>query len=667
MKAIDELKQRKNINWINYLTKTREKNINYEHLNSVKTISSKMVYEYIVRCFEILEKETNTVSNEIYDYICETLKWSDVAKVGSKVDRNKWLNKGYDLFVHNIGSSQIYAEESENYDEVIRVLIKTHGLIGQHIRGEVNLSKNKELYELIEKGLITKEKLKSTLVLLNKCVVGAVSLILYDKIKDEILSCIDAIVNNRFNSEIDIKDKIKRLNKNITDNDLTILDNKKIKIALIKVFDNLELWYYESALGDFNLLEQIKILLIISNYIDNSTKQVTFENIMKTIYLDYDGKKMINIYKERIIEKMLDEMDIDSIISNNVKSNPHIECMITKLGETLLFNFNFSIQTIKLIEFCEVAYTTNSIYNKAVYMLYDLLGFRRDEYDRFYNEIDYLATMNLSMSNKKVLLNYLVGNNILDVGPGGGALMDLIEESDPKYKVFGIDISSNVIDELNRKKINENRKWTLVKGDALNLESYFAINSIDTIIYSSIIHELYSYINYNGKKFNIDTVIKTLISAYKIIPVGGRIVIRDGIKTEPENKYRIIEFRNKDDISILNNYCNDFKGRKVTYEELGNSRVKMLVNDAMEFLYTYTWGENSYSLEVKEQFGYLTPSEYKKLILDNLPNSKIIECKAFLQDGYEENLLNKITIYDEFMNIAKLPNSTCIIVIEKLK
>ena len=29
--------------------------------------------------------------------------------------------------------------------------------------------------------------------------------------------------------------------------------------------------------------------------------------------------------------------------------------------------------------------------------------------------------------------------------------MDLIEESDSKYKVFGIDISSNIIDELNKK------------------------------------------------------------------------------------------------------------------------------------------------------------------------------------------------------------------------
>ena len=93
--------------------------------------------------------------------------------------------------------------------------------------------------------------------------------------------------------------------------------------------------------------------------------------------------------------------------------------------------------------------------------------------------------------------------------------------------------------------------------------------------------------------------------------------------------------------------------------------VKMLINDAMEFLYTYTWGEQSYPLEVKEQFGYFTVSEYVDFIKENLPNCKIIESKSFLQNGYELNLLPKINIYDENMNVVKLPDSTSIIVIEK--
>ena len=275
--------------------------------------------------------------------------------------------------------------------------------------------------------------------------------------------------------------------------------------------------------------------------------------------------------------------------------------------------------------------------------------------------------MNASMKNKIQLLDYIRGINIIDVGPGGGALMDLMEERNPSYNIYGIDISSNVIDTLSERKEREHRCWNLIKGDALSLDQYFEKGSIDTIIFSSIIHELYSYIVFEGKKFNIHTVEKALKSAYSILPVHGRIIIRDGIKSEPENTVRMIRFKNIEDIKILERYCNDFKGRKITYEVIDQNTVKMLVNDAMEFLYTYTWGEDSYPMEVQEQFGYCTPTEYLNLIKKNLPNSKIITCNAFLQEGYEKNLLPKISIYDENMNPVKLPNSTCILVIEKNK
>lgn len=648
--------------WNIYLTNTKEKNFNYEHLDNLKDNKKDLVYKYILKCLDILEKEN--ISKEVYNYVSETLKWSDVSKCGTSTDRKKWERLGFSLNVHNIASSEIYVLDNTDYDEVIRVLIKTHGLIGQYIRGEINLKSNKELYELIEKKLITKSLLKEVLVVLNKCIIGGVSLELYSKIEKEVLSTIDRIINNDLEEKINIKDKLKRLNGgNLEASEL--LNNKQVVKSLTKLFESVELWYYEAALNGFGIEEQIKILLIISNYLDDKVSHITFSPIMKQMYLDYNKKKTINIYRKRILECMLKELSVEDLINGSIKENVHVSCEVKRRGSTLTVNFKFSRQATKLIEFCEVAYTSNSLYNKAVYMLYELFGFRRDEYDRFYNEIDYLNTMNSSMNSKKVLVDFITGKSILDVGPGGGALMNIIESELPNTKVSGIDISKNVIEELTKKKISEGHKWTLVEGDALNLNNYFKKGQIDTIIYSSIIHELYSYIPYNGHKFNIDTVKAALKSADTILDSGGRIIIRDGIKTEPEDMYRIIKFTNIEDLHILDNYCKDFKGRKVTYTKIDECTVKMLVNDAMEFLYTYTWGENSYSLEVKEQFGYLTPTEYIKLINDNISDYKVIFSKAFLQEGYEENLLNKISIYDEEMNVVKLPNSTFILVIEK--
>lgn len=652
--------------WEKYLLNTREKNYNVERLESIKSNSNKLVYEYVLRSLKILDEKH--VDEKTYYYVSETLKWMDVAKTGNSKERKQWKKKGYDLYAHNYGSSDIYKEDNKDYDEVIRILIKTHGLIGQYIRGEVKFNLNKELYTLIEKKLITKKELQKVLIILNECLIGAVSLKLYERVKDEINKSIEYIVNNDFKHEFNIIERINRLNGGISKEDKqelkNIIDNNNLKPVLEKLFNEVGFWYYEIALSDFSMLEQIKILCICSINSKN-IKNITFEKIMKTIYIDYNGKKVINLFKKRIVEEYLRNIEIQDIVNNHLYLSPHITFKLNKINKEILFDFNFSLQATKLIDFCMVASTSDSIYKKSIYLLYDLFGFRKDEYDRFYNEIEYLNTMNSSLKYKAKILDYMVGKNILDVGPGGGALMDLIEEKDELLNVYGIDISSNVIDTLNKKKLKEKKNWNLVKGDALNLGNYFLKGSLDTIIYSSIIHELYSYIIYEGKKFNINTVIKALKSAYDILSPKGRIIIRDGIKTEPEDIYRIIEFRNIEDLKILDRYCKDFKGRKITYEKVDNNKVKMLVNDAMEFLYTYTWGEDSYPLEVQEQFGYLTPSEYKKLITDNLPNSNIITCEAYLQEGYEEHLLNKISIYDENMNIVKLPNSTCVIIIEK--
>ena len=667
LKMINDYKNYKNELWLNYLYNTKEKNYNVLNVKSLKEINKHSVLNYVKRTLEILNDINNkqNLDKETLFLVEETLKWSEVAKTGSKKDRKRWLDNKYDLFCHNIGSSEIYNETNDNM--VVSTLIKTHGLVGQYIKGEVNFSKNLPLYELVKNDSISMSKLRQVLQILNRCIIEAVSKELYIKIETSVNNIIEDILNNKTNKELDFKFKLERLNASLSESDLEYI----AKLNLIytskiqSLFDNFELWYYDGALKEFNIRDQIKILLYIYENKLEDTKYLTFESFMHSMYIDYKEKREINIYKKRIIENFLKDISLEDIINHNINPNPHIDFNIKKVNKTLVFNFRFSIQAKKLIEFCEVACTSNSLYQKATYMLYDLFGFRKDAYDRFYNEIDYLNTMNNSLKQKAVILDYIVGNSVLDVGPGGGALLDLIEKKMPNLDIKGIDLSENVINELTKKKLKENHIWNIIKGDALNLSKYFENNSIDTIIYSSIIHELYSYIPYNGKKFNKETIKVALKEAYSILSVGGRIIIRDGIMSSPVNSYRIIEFNDKEDIKKLDRYINDFKGRTITYEKINDNTVKMLINDAMEFLYTYTWGEDSYPLEVQEQFGYFTLEEYISFIKENLPNSKIIESKSYLQKGYEENLLPKINFYDENMNVVSLPDSTSIIVIEK--
>ncbi|MBR3280812.1 MAG: class I SAM-dependent methyltransferase [Clostridia bacterium] len=678
LSLINKVQSKKDIpekeTWLKYLFCTAEKNVNLRNVEDINNISSKVTLNYVKGTLEVLDEEEKTgfLSPKEYSYIEDTLKWGEVAKCGLKIDRARWTQKGYDLNIHNEASSEIYREDVKKSDYIVYILIKTHGLVGQSVQGEVNLDVSKELTNLIHSNLIEKESLEKVLVVLNKCIITPIRPGLYDKVKSSVNKAIRDIVNNKykrdsFDDKQYLLDRFKKLFPNKSVDEFQKIEKKFTSTVCKKlayVFENFELWYPYSALSNYSLEQIIKVFLIVANKVQTTKRHINFVPFMDEVYYMYNGMKVKNLFKQRIIESYLDDQSIEDFAKGKISSNVHLSFGFKATYNAYLIGIKFSSQARRLIEFCEVAYGTNELYNQAVYMLYDLFDFRRDKYDRFYNEISYLSTMNSTINYKAVILDYIKGNTCLDVGPGGGAMLDSIEASGKVKRVIGIDISQNVIEELNNKKTKENKKWEVIKGDALNLKDFFKKGEIDTIIFCSVIHELFSYIETDGKKFNHKTIEKAIKSCYDVLPVGGRIIIRDGIMSETD-KNRIIVFKNKKDIDFLNKYCKDFKGREIKYKKINENTVQMKENDAMEFLYTYTWGEESYPMEVQEQFGYYTPSAYIEMF-KKIGDFKVVECKHYLQEGYEEHLLEKIEFYDENMIPCRLPDSTCIIVVEKM-
>jgi ubiquinone/menaquinone biosynthesis C-methylase UbiE len=657
--------------WLKYLFCTSQKNVNLRNVSDISKISSRVTLDYVKRTLEVLEQEKDNYDKAIVSVVEDVLKWSEVAKTGSFNDRESWKKK-YDLEVHNEASAEIYKDNCK-CDYLTYVLIKTHGLVGQYIQGEVNLDKNFELTKLILDKRITKEKLYTILVLLNECVIKPVRVGLYDKVKKDINKAISDIVENNYskvnfyNSNYLLK-RFKNLFPDKTTEEFeqlkVHLENNTIKNSVGFIFENFELWYPYAALRNYKLEEILKIFLITKANVTTEKKSINFNPFMDEVYYMYKGMKVENIFKQRIIESYLANYTINEFADGNIPQNEHIEISFNSTINSYLVGMSFSIQAQKLIEFCEVAYGTSDVFNQSVYLLYDLFGFRRDKYDRFYNEISYLNTMNSTIRFKTVILDYIKGKKCLDVGPGGGALLDLLESTKRFDRVVGIDVSSNVIEALNKKKAKDKKKWEVIKGDALNLKDYFKKGEIDTIIFCSVMHELFSYIETDGKKFNHKTIEMAIKSCYDILPKGGRIIIRDGIMSET-NKNRIIVFKDEKYIKFLDKYCRDFKGRDISYKKLASNKVMMKENDAMEFLYTFTWGEESYPMEVQEQFGYYTPSGFLNMF-KKIGNFKVIECNHYLQEGYEEHLLKKVEYYDEDMNVCRLPDSTCVIVVEKV-
>ena len=136
--------------------------------------------------------------------------------------------------------------------------------------------------------------------------------------------------------------------------------------------------------------------------------------------------------------------------------------------------------------------------------------------------------------------------------------------------------------------------------------------------------------------------------------------------TEDKTLMRVIRFKDAGGMKFLEQYVHEFKGRIIQYEVLADNTVKMPVNDAMEFLYTYTWGEDSFVHEVQEQFGIFTPNDYKDFVKGIFGDQvNIIQAMNYLQDGYTNHLNEKIEFKDESGNAVALPDSTFFMVLEK--
>ncbi|PQP81080.1 SAM-dependent methyltransferase [Paenibacillus sp. PCH8] len=713
--------------WLQLLAAAEKPHINLERIHSIAELEgTNPVLEYAERTLQVLEQLQ--VSFWVREILEEVLMWSETAKAGSRVQRRVWQKQGVNLFVHNVGSAQLYdlyagADHLNNHigksketnisqpgspsgvlskgtdiseptaptshtprHEIIRTLIATHGLIGQYIRGEIPFAENAPLHALIVKGWLSTDELHTILMALNECIITGVDSALWKQVQAEVERIVGWIIAGPDHEDWSVKERLSRLRSS------SIRQGEAMDEAYAKLQTELDvepilaplahrtLWYVESAMQDFSLQEMVKVfLLTLSSESMNPTsmesqsdivRHISFEPLMNTMYYDYKGVKKLNIYKKRMIEKYLEQYSWEQLIGGEQIVYPHLTHRIehhADLPDTLFVTFEFSPAAEKLIAFCIEA-EKSPLYDKAVLLLFDLFGLRRDAYDRFHNEETYLSDMNSSGDYKKVLLDYIVGKRVLDIGPGGGILLDLIEQEKPEVEPIGIDISANVIEALERKKQREGKRWQVRKGDALQLEQYVQSGTVDTVIFSSILHELYSYIELDGRRFNSDTVVAALRSSFQVLSSGGRILIRDGIMSEPEGQKRRIRFLEPDGMHWLERYAADFRGRAIEYERISDNEVVMPINDAMEFLYTYTWGEEAYVHEIQEQFGIFTPTAYENCIREALgEQAEIITFEHFLQEGYTEALGERIIFMNEDGEIAPLPDSTCLIVIEKKK
>jgi len=309
-------------------------------------------------------------------------------------------------------------------------------------------------------------------------------------------------------------------------------------------------------------------------------------------------------------------------------------------------------------------------FHQMLKALCDLYGLRKDELDRVNNEAAYLASMNAARTDKERMLDYVRPGRIVEIGPGGGVVLDLLEARFPDSEVIGVDLSQEAIAALETQKRAGHRRWRVVLGAAEVLPELVGQSSVDTVVFCSILHEVYSYSERGGTKFHLESVRDVIRATWTTLRPGGRIVIRDGVMPAPGT--RRIRFLAPDARPTFDVYVAQFEGRPIAFRELAPDRVELSTADAMEFLYTYTWGPASFPYEVRELYGVLPYADYVAAIVDWVGGTSVAKVvdipahlRSYLQPGYRDNLANKIELTDDHDRPVELPDSNCLIVVER--
>jgi len=185
------------------------------------------------------------------------------------------------------------------------------------------------------------------------------------------------------------------------------------------------------------------------------------------------------------------------------------------------------------------------------------------------------------------------------------------------------------------------------------LDQNFKENTINTFIYSSVLHEIYSYMNIGALK-------KVLRNTYKQLASGGRIIIRDVVGPEKGKEKVLLELNEKDgkksgDIKALSTYAKfhrfvkDFIPRKIKFKEkkINNKKlIEITLMDAYEFMSKMNYTDNWQS-EMHEEFGFWSfndwKKELKKIGFEIIVGSHPFKSEYIIQKMYKE----KVTMYKE--------------------
>lgn len=252
---------------------------------------------------------------------------------------------------------------------------------------------------------------------------------------------------------------------------------------------------------------------------------------------------------------------------------------------------------------------------------------------------------------------FIQEGKIVDSGCGTGSLIQILAKEFPESDVIGIEGTRRFYEYCRAQDYGDTFVYFYRKNI---LDQIFKSNTINTFIYSSVLHEVYSYM---GEKA-LHQLLKNTRTQLKL---QGRIIIRDVVGPARPKKLVLMKLSESDgekegDITILSTYAKffrftqDFLPRPIIYKVVvieGQNYIQTTLQNAYEYLSKMTYVTN-WASEMHEEFGFYSFSKWQKLL--KKMGYKILEnSKSFQSDYIIKNMYSPRAILLEQVDSGLIP------------
>ncbi|HEY5948352.1 MAG TPA: methyltransferase domain-containing protein, partial [Kofleriaceae bacterium] len=505
----------------------------------------------------------------------------DIAKTKHAQLRSTWAQQGISLEVHNEAAAAILrkADAARSWEltpqlqKLALAWVEAHGLAGQHVRGEGPMMMFAPLVAALRElapalgrvlggGMQAHEATALALDglhVLNACDTAAVREGLLDdallgklaRVRDQLtivaaqapwtdpyaaLAALAPALDRKR-----LADRLRNLRAGrqqagepaaAVDAAVAALSDSELAV-LGPALQTCQLWYCESATSGLSPAAQLRVLAASIG----AAKQIGVDFTrpwhaqLRPLIARLCGTGADVRYRLRLVEAALAQRPVGELLAGSASLGP-LGTLSMKLASTtdpdaVVIDYLDTDESAALVTLLGLYETRSQVaFHQMLKALCDLYGLRKDELDRVNNEASYLASMNAAKSDKERMLDYVRLGRIVEIGPGGGVVLDLLEAKYPDAEIIGVDLSAEAVAALQAHARAGNHKWRVVLGAAEMLPDLVGAGSVDSVVFCSILHEVYSYTERGGSKFHLESVRDVIRAAWRTLKPGGRIVIR---------------------------------------------------------------------------------------------------------------------------------------------